>query len=119
MTLSRRRRTVLAVALAASMVAILGFFLGSTYLESRKSAREQALKSQLFRMRDAIDKYRAETGRCPASLQAMVDARYLRGLPADPFTESSASWHYAAGPICDVKSASLQQAKDGSRYADW
>lgn len=102
-----------------SVVAVLGYLLSSKYLESRSYAQERTLTSRLFLLRDAIDKYRAETGKCPASLQTLVHARYLRDVPADPFTESSTSWHYAAGPICDVKSASVQRAKDGSRYADW
>jgi general secretion pathway protein G len=113
------RRTVLAIVLAVSVVAVLGYLLGSQYLESRRFAREQALKSHLFLMRDAIDKYRAETGKCPASLQAMVDARYLRAIPTDPFTSSSTEWRYDGAQVCDVKSVSVQLAKDGSRYADW
>jgi general secretion pathway protein G len=108
----------LAIVLAVSIVAVLGYLLGSKYVESRTFARERALKSNLFLMRHAIDEYRARTGQCPASLDMLVNAQYLRGVPSDPLTRSSASWHYSASD-CDVKSGSLEQASNGSRYADW
>jgi general secretion pathway protein G len=118
MPLNRRRQALLAGILAMLVIAVLGYLLHARYSESRTYGRERALKSDLFLMRDAIDEYRARTGQCPVSLDTLVNAQYLRGVPTDPFTRSSASWRYSAAD-CDVKSTSPGQASNGSRYADW
>ena len=49
-------------------------------------AKEAALKSDLFLMRDAIDQYYADKGKYPDSLDALVSESYLRTVPKDPFT---------------------------------
>jgi len=118
MPLNRRRQAVLAGILAMLVIAVFGYLVFARYIESRTYAREQALKSDLFLMRDAIDDYRARTGRCPDSLQTLVNAQYLRGVPTDPFTRTSTTWRYSEND-CDVKSSSTEQASNGSRYGDW
>ena len=37
-------------------------------------------------MRDAIDKFRADQGQFPQSLDELVSKQYLRALPVDPVT---------------------------------
>ena len=50
------------------------------------------LRTDLFRMRDAIDQYYADKGKYPASLDALVSDGYLRKIPADPITQSADTW---------------------------
>jgi len=100
------------------------------YGTSIRAAQEATLKSNLFRMRDAIDQYYADKGQYPASLQTLVSEGYLRAMPTDPITRSSDTWTtVAAEPdpsrpatetgIYDVKSGAEGVALDGSRYSDW
>jgi general secretion pathway protein G len=55
-------------------------------------AEEAVLKQDLAIMRDALDKHYSDAGRYPASLQELVGKRYLRNVPVDPLTKSSATW---------------------------
>jgi general secretion pathway protein G len=59
------------------------------YSNSVKKAHEAALKQDLFLMREALDQYYADKNKYPVSLEALVDEKYLRGVPKDPFTNST------------------------------
>ena len=100
------------------------------YRNSVQSGKEAALKTNLFRMRDAIDQYYADKGKYPSSIDTLVSDGYLRSIPEDPFTRSKDSWQTvpaepdpsnpSAEPgIYDVKSGAQGQALDGSNYSDW
>ena len=100
------------------------------YKNSRVYASESVLRTDLFRLRDAIDQYYADKGQYPATLDALVSDGYLRKLPDDPFTKSSSTWQTvpaepdpnnptAEPGVYDVKSGSDRTALDGSKYADW
>ena len=105
-------------------------FDGELLLFHSVYAKEAALRSDLFLMRDAIDQYYADKGKYPESLQALVTESYLRAIPRDPFTNSSDTWTTtAADPqpgqlssqtgVYEVKSGSDLTGSDGTRYADW
>jgi len=100
------------------------------YSNSIRKAHEAALKQDLFLMREALDQYYADKNKYPASLEALVDEKYLRGVPKDPFTNSIDTWQIelsdpdpsnpSAEPgVFNVKSGSVDTAIDGSPYADW
>ena len=114
---------------AAILIVLAGLGLVQ-YRNSVVRAREGVLKEDLFRMRDAIDQYYADKQQYPASLDALVSDGYMRKVPDDPFTMSSASWQTipsepdpnnpnAAPGIYDVKSGSEGTALDSTKYADW
>jgi general secretion pathway protein G len=122
--------TLIELLVVISLVMILSAVAMSSYNGSVIAAKEAALKSDLFHMRDAIDQYYADKGKYPDSLQALVSEGYLRSIPKDQFTDSTDTWvTTAAEPtpgstttstgIYDVKSGSDKTARDGSRYADW
>jgi general secretion pathway protein G len=113
---------VLIVTLASIGLAVYG--------NSITRAKEATLKEDLFRMRDAIDQYYADKNKYPASLESLVEDKYMRAVPVDPFTNSAETWQTtmsepepgnpSAEPgVYDVKSGSEAVALDGSRYADW
>ena len=92
--------------------------------------QESVLRTDLFRMRDAIDQYYADKNKYPASLDTLVSDGYMRKVPEDPITHSADTWQtVAAEPdpgnptaepgIYDVKSGAQGTALDGSTYADW
>lgn len=100
------------------------------YRQSVLFARESVLKDDLFKMRDAIDQYYADKNKFPETLQDLVTAGYLRAVPKDPITNSTASWQEvpaepdpnnpsASVGVYDVKSGADGTALDGSRFSDW
>ena len=88
------------------------------------------LKTDLFRVRDAIDHTTPTRGSIRASLDSLVSDGYLRKVPEDPITKSPDTWQTVpaeADPnnpssepgIYDIKSGAPGTALDGSNYADW
>jgi general secretion pathway protein G len=122
--------TIIELLVVLSLIVILATIGMTQYKNSRVFASESVLRTDLFRMRDAIDQYYADKGQYPATLDALVSDGYLRKLPDDPFTKSSSTWlsvpaepdpnNPTAEPgVYDVKSGSDKTALDGSKYADW
>jgi general secretion pathway protein G len=133
-TILRRRRqagfTLIELLVVISLISILAAMAVVQYRNSINRTKEATLKTNLFRMRDAIDQYYADKGRYPASLDALVSEQYLRRIPEDPFTQSADTWQTvpaetdpgnpSADPgIYDIKSGAQGQALDGSSFADW
>ena len=114
------------------VVAIVGILLTlaiPTFQQSALKAREAALKQNLFTLRAVIDQYYADRGDYPSSLQELVEAKYLREIPVDPFTKSNSTWNEiledqeegddSSAGVYDVKSGSDGVARDGTSYKDW
>ena len=74
------------------VVAIIGI-LATIALPAMKNApiraREAVIRADLYQMRSCIDQHLADKGVYPESLQALVDAGYLRSIPMDPFSGTS------------------------------
>lgn len=89
------------------------------------NAKEVVLRQNLEQVRDAIDKFRADTDKSPVSLEELVEIRYLRSLPIDPMTESNGTWTLMpaksgeVGGLGHIRSGAPGKAADGSLYADW
>jgi general secretion pathway protein G len=121
--------TLVELLIVISLISILATIGLASYRNSVTATKEAILKTDLFRMRDAIDQYYADKGEYPATLDALVSEGYLRKIPDDPFTraadwqtlpaEPNASKPTAEPGVYDVKSSSQDAALDGSRYADW
>lgn len=127
---SARGWTLIELLVVLSLIMILASLAMNQYKLSIRRAEEAALKSNLFRMRDAIDQYFADKGQYPASLQTLVSEGYLRAVPMDTITRSTDTWTIVPAEsdpsrpttdpgIYDVKSGSDALAIDGTRYADW
>lgn len=100
------------------------------YTNSVTKANEAALLQDLTVMRRAIDDYFADKNKYPASLETLVEEKYLRAIPRDPFTKSTDTWQIelsepepgnpSAEPgVYDVKSGSDRIGIDGTPYAEW
>jgi general secretion pathway protein G len=123
--------TLIELLVVISLIMILSSIALASYRNSVVHAKEAALRSDLFLMRDAIDQYYADKGKYPDSLDTLVSENYLRTVPKDPFTDSTTSWQTteadappgttttASPGIYEVKSGSPMTALDGSRYSDW
>jgi general secretion pathway protein G len=122
--------TLVELLIVISLISILAAMGLVQYKNSVVSSREAVLRTDLFRMRDAIDQYYADKGRYPADLQALVSDGYLRAVPVDPFTESADTWQTipaepdpanpsAEAGVFNVKSGSDRSSIQGQPYTDW
>ena len=124
--------TLVELLIVMSIILVLSAMSLAQYRSSVTIAKEAALRSDLFFMRDAIDQYFADKGKYPESLQTLVSENYIRAIPKDPITNSTDTWQTTAAEpqpgagtaatdpgIYDVKSGAGETAIDGSRYADW
>ncbi len=117
--------TLIELLVVMAILATLLSIAAPRYFESLDRAKEAALRADLVVMRDAIDKYRADTGRLPESLQDLATRRYLRSVPVDPLTDSSDTWVLSAHPdgqtsgLYDVHSGSPSTARDGTIISSW
>ena len=122
--------TLVELLVVIAMITILAAMAVVQYRNSVQKTQEATLKTNLFRMRDAIDQYYADKGKYPSSLDALVSEQYLRKIPNDPFTNSADSWQTVpaepdpANPsaepgIYDVKSGAQGTALDGTNFSDW
>ena len=117
--------TLIELLVVMAILAMLLSIAAPRYFESLGRAQEAALHTDLRVLREAIDKYRADTGQWPDGLQRLVEQRYIRAVPIDPVTDSAATWVLVAHPdgftpgVYDVKSGATGNARDGSGFATW
>jgi len=132
--------TLLELIIVVAMIGILASIAMPALKDMPRRAKESVLKTNLRTLREVIDQYYGDKGRYPASLDELVQSKYLRQMPADPFTKSSQTWvvvleeettedeagppptaeEEAAGPgVVDVHSGSPATALDGTPYAQW
>lgn len=124
-TASRTGFTLIELLVVMAIMATLLSIAVPRYFGSLDRAKEATLKTSLRIMREAIDKYQADTGALPGSLARLAQARYLREIPVDPVTDRSDTWVMQPHPdgvtpgIYDVRSGAPGSANDGTSYATW
>jgi len=121
--------TLIEMMVVMAMIAALIAIAVPRYFDGLQRTKETALKQNLKEMRDAIDDYHADKGIYPGSLEALVNERYLRFIPADPMTEKTDTWQIVspenvgmsgqAGYVYDVQSGSTETARNGEPYYAW
>jgi general secretion pathway protein G len=96
------------------------------YFASVERSKEAVLRQSLRTMRDAIDKYYADNEKYPETLDTLASARYLRSVPVDPLTGSTATWvtvpareDRGGNRVFDVKSGAPGAASDGTAFSEW
>jgi general secretion pathway protein G len=130
----RRRRgfTLMELMVVMAIIASLLTLALPRYFHSVSRSREAVLRHDLHAMRDAIDKFLADRGRYPATLDELADLRYLRKVPPDPITDSAATWITVPPPdntpgdgsapaagVYDVRSGAPGKSLDGEAYESW
>jgi len=110
------------------VMAIIGTLLSIAvprYFRSLQHARETVLKQDLAILREAIDKYYADLNLYPETLPALVEKRYIRAMPVDPFTKVIDTWTLVPSDdpdhagIRDIHSGAADVASDGTPVASW
>lgn len=117
--------TLIELLVVMAIIATLLSIVAPRYFNSLEKAKEAVLRQDLGIMRNAIDQFYSDFGKYPMDLMELVDKRYLRSIPIDPFTESDQTWievppknEIEAG-VYDVHSGYSGRAHDGSFYEEW
>lgn len=117
--------TLIELLVTMAIIALLLSLAAPRYFSGVDKAKETVLRENLHQMRDSIDKFYADRGRYPASLEDLATQKYLRKIPLDPVTDSDLSWIVVPpsdpqkGGVYDVKSGAPGASRDGSAYASW
>lgn len=117
--------TLIELIVALAIVGLMLSIVVPRYFGSLTRAEEAVLRENLYLMRDAIDKYYADTGRYPDSLEDLADKKYIRSVPSDPVTQSSTTWilippsNLQQGAVYNVRSGAKGLGRDGKPYEQW
>jgi general secretion pathway protein G len=117
--------TLIELLVVLAIVATLLTLVTPRYFSHIQSSKEIVLRDNLRSTRDVIDKFYADLGRYPESLQELVDKNYLRSLPLDPLTESNSTWLLVdvpagyKGSVYGLKSGAPGSSREGKAYAEW
>ena len=123
--------TLIEILIVLGIITILAGISVGIYNNSSLRAREAVLRQQLFEMREAMDRYYADKNKWPATLDALVDDKYIRSVPVDPITVSMTTWQTEYGEpdpsnpsaepgISNVHSGSDQVSPlTGTAYSEW
>lgn len=126
----QRGFTLIEMIIVISIVLILTSIAVPVYTRHVLHAREAVLKEDLYTLRNAIDQYTQDKDKAPQSLDDLVSAGYLRGLPRDPITNATDTWQPVtddsiASPdqtetgISNVHSGSAEISSEGTPYNTW
>jgi len=130
---SRKRTrgfTLLELVTAMTILALLTSVGIVGYRHQTKTAREAVLKEDLFQLNHALECYRADRGKYPASIGRLRELGYLRDIPVDPMTGSRDTWteeNEAQDPdnpdaevgIFRIRSGSTDVGSNGIPYNEW
>lgn len=123
--------TLIELLIVMTIIGILASIAVPNYQRSVIKAREAVLMEDLYQMRRAIDAYFADHAKYPDSLESLVESKYLRDIPRDPFTQAQDTWELvvptpsaeggevAEGGLEDVHSGSDLVGLNGTPYREW
>lgn len=117
--------TLIEMLVVMAVVALLLTIAAPRYFGSLDKSKDVALAENLKVLRVSLDRFYADKGRYPESLDELVEHKYLRNVPVDPVTGSDRSWQLlpaqdpALTGVADVKSGAQGQSHDGRSYASF
>lgn len=90
--------SLLELMIVITIISILAAIALGRYDRSIQRSKEAVLKQDLFVMRNAIQQYTLDKEAGPASLDDLVQGKYLSAIPSDPITRSK-DWHTESEPV--------------------
>ena len=119
----KRGFTLIELLVVLAIIATLLTLAVPRYFQHVERSKEAVLRENLATVRDAIDKYHADTGTWPPTLESLAEKRYLRAVPTDPITERADTWQTVApatgAGVYDIHSGAEGNGLNGLPYADW
>jgi general secretion pathway protein G len=121
----RRGFTLIELIVVMSIIATLLTIAVPRYFKSLERSKEVVLRQDLAVLRDAIDKFDSDLGHRPETLANLVEHRYIRNIPVDPFTKTPDAWIATLSEddddpgIIDVHSGAQGAALDGTPFLGW
>lgn len=116
--------TLVELLVVLAIVALMLTLAFPRYFQSVDAAKETVLMDNLRITRESIDKFYGDTGRYPKSLEELVERKYLRALPLDPITDSTATWilvppdDLEQSGVYSIKSGAPGVTRDGKPYSE-
>ena len=116
--------TLIEILVVMAIVALLITLAVPRYFGSLEKSKETVLRETLATTRDALDKFYADNGKYPDSLDALVSKKYLRAMPFDPVTDSNSTWatippdDVEKGLVADIRSGADGNARDGKPFKE-
>jgi prepilin-type N-terminal cleavage/methylation domain-containing protein len=119
--------TLIEMLIVMAIMALLLTIALPRYFGSLENSREVALQENLKVLRLSLDRFYADKGRYPQTLEELVEQKYLRAVPVDPITESASTWVLIPSrnegeeekDIGDVKSGASGTTRDGRSYGEF
>ena len=123
--INRKGFTLIELLVVLGIIALLLTLAVPRYFPTVDAAKETVLTDNLRNMRDVIDQFYADRGRYPDTLEQLVEKKYLRALPVDPVTDSTATWilvppeDSSKGAIYSIRSGAPGNGRNGKPYSEW
>jgi general secretion pathway protein G len=116
--------TLIELMIVLTIIGILASIAQPNLQKTVIRAKETSLRRSLFVMRDVIDQHYADQGKYPDSLEDLIEKKYIRAVPHDPFTRSDTTWviippEGEEGAVFDVHSGSRLVSLEGVPYNEW
>ena len=84
--------TLIELLVVLAIVSMLLTLAVPRFFSSVDTAKETILVENLRLTRETLDKFYADVGRYPESLDELVESQYLKDLPNDPVANSRTAW---------------------------